>query len=114
MILVDTSVWIDHFRRGIPALEHALSQGAVVIHPFVTGELACGMLKDRDRTLTGLSDLPQVIPAADDEVLALIERQRLFGRGGQHCLPHEQQCRDSQQSYSRRSRLEPLVRNNTN
>lgn len=81
MILVDTSVWIDHFRRGIAALEHALSQGAVVIHPFVTGELACGMLKDRDRTLAGLSDLPQVIPAADDEVLALIERQRLFGRG---------------------------------
>ena len=81
MILVDTSVWIDHFRRRIAALERALSRDAVTIHPFVTGELACGTLRHRARTLADLSELPPVTRATDDEVLALIERQQLSGRG---------------------------------
>jgi predicted nucleic acid-binding protein len=51
MTLVDTSVWVDHFRRGNPALEALLLDGEVLCHPFVIGELACGNLKRRSETL---------------------------------------------------------------
>jgi predicted nucleic acid-binding protein len=81
MILVDTSVWIQHFRRGEPALADYLSDGLVLIHPFVSGELACGSLKDRAATLSDLHALPPAKPASNTEVLQLIEDRRLWGRG---------------------------------
>ena len=81
MILVDTSVWADHFRNEIAALTTELGIGAVAIHPFVIGELACGTLAHRARTLSDLRHLPHVVRASDEEVLTLIERHALMGRG---------------------------------
>ena len=81
MILVDSSVWIDHLRVGDAALAERLELGIVLGHPFVLGELACGRLRNRTEILMLLADLPQAVPAADAEVLAMIERHRLMGRG---------------------------------
>ena len=81
MILVDTSVWIDHLRSGEPALVEALEGGRVLIHPFVLGELACGNLEKRDEVLRLLGGLPAAPTATDPEVLGLIERRALMGRG---------------------------------
>jgi predicted nucleic acid-binding protein len=80
-VLVDTSVWIKHFRQGDPRLAELLSQGRVVIHPFVSGELACGNLKDRAAILSDLNALPSTKLASDAEVSQLIEEHRLWGRG---------------------------------
>ena len=81
MILVDTSVWIDHLRAGDDALAGLLDAGSVLIHPFVIGELALGALKQRDVVLDALSDLPSAAVADDGEVLHFIHRHALFGRG---------------------------------
>jgi predicted nucleic acid-binding protein len=54
MVLADTSVWIQHFRRGEPALGAQLADGLVLMHPFVSGELACGNLKSRGAILSDL------------------------------------------------------------
>ncbi|MEO6487920.1 MAG: type II toxin-antitoxin system VapC family toxin [Thermoanaerobaculia bacterium] len=81
MILVDTSVWIDHFHKGIPSLAEALERQEVLSHPFVLGELACGQLARRREVLDLLSDLPLTLVATDPEALHLIERHRLHGRG---------------------------------
>jgi predicted nucleic acid-binding protein len=81
MILVDTSVWIDHFREGIPALAAALEQDIVFTHPLVVGELACGNLDNRAEVLALLDRLPQAPLASDAEALGLIERRVLMGRG---------------------------------
>ena len=81
MILVDTSVWIDHLRSGEPALATALEGGQVLMHPFVLGELACGNLKNRGEVLRLLGALPAAPIATDPEVLGLIERRALMGRG---------------------------------
>ena len=81
MILVDTSVWIDHLRSGEPALATVLEGGRVLMHPFVLGELACGNLKNRGEVLRLLGDLPAAPTATDPEVLGLIERRALMGRG---------------------------------
>ena len=81
MILVDTSVWVDHLRAGAPALAAALEQGSVLMHPFVLGELACGNLKNRGEVLRLLGDLPAAPMATDPEVLNYIERRALMGRG---------------------------------
>lgn len=81
MILVDTSVWVDHLRRGDPGLVALLERAAVVMHPFVVGEIACGSLKDRQSLLELLHDLPRAVIATDDEAMQFIERHRLFGRG---------------------------------
>lgn len=80
-VLADTSVWVDHLRRGEPLLQDFLSAGQVVTHPFVIGELACGNLSNRNEILTLLSELPRVTLATHDEVLHLIERHRLNGKG---------------------------------
>lgn len=80
-MLVDTSVWIDHLRRGNRRLASCLENGEVESHPFVVGELACGRLKRRDEILSLLGSLPRVIEAEHDEVLALVESRRLSGRG---------------------------------
>jgi len=81
MILVDTSVWVDHLRAGVPALAAALEQGGVLTHPFVVGELACGKLKNRVEVLQLLGELPGVPVATDAEALDFIERRALMGRG---------------------------------
>jgi hypothetical protein len=81
MILVDTSVWIDHLRKGLPLLADALEQGQVLMHPLVLGEVACGHLKNRAEVLQLLGDLPAAPVAAEPEALGYIERHSLMGRG---------------------------------
>ena len=81
MILVDSSVWIDHLRAGEPALLDILNAGLVLAHPFVVGELACGNLKNRKAVLSLLQDLPAAPVATDEEVLFFIDRHGLMGRG---------------------------------
>lgn len=81
MILVDTSVWVDHLRRGDAALADALQQGQVAMHPFVVGELACGSLRDRAELLGLLQALPALTVATYEEVLHFIEAHALMGRG---------------------------------
>lgn len=81
MVLVDTSVWIAHFREGQPVLVDLLSDGLVVMHAFVSGELACGNLKRRAEILSHLRALPAAKQASDLEVMRLVEERRLWGRG---------------------------------
>jgi predicted nucleic acid-binding protein len=81
VILVDTSVWVEHLRRGLPRLASLLQDGEVLIHPWVIGELACGTLRNRQEVLELLQGLPTATVASDAEVLLLIERDRLMGRG---------------------------------
>ena len=81
MILVDTSVWVDHLRRSEPDLIDALDSGLVLMHPFVLGEIACGNLKRRTDVLSLMSALPQAAMATDNEALEFIDRRRLMGRG---------------------------------
>lgn len=81
MILVDTSVWVEHLRRGLPRLATLLQEGEVLIHPWVIGELACGNLRNRGDVLELLQGLPASVVASDSEVLLLIEREQLMGRG---------------------------------
>ena len=81
MILVDTSVWVEHLRHGLPRLATLLQEGEVLIHPWVIGELACGNLRNRSQVLELLQGLPAATVASDAEVLLLIERERLMGRG---------------------------------
>jgi predicted nucleic acid-binding protein len=81
MVLVDTSVWIDHFRRNSPALAELLDEATVLTHPFVLGELACGNMKNRGAILSSLEALPAAVPATHEETLRLIEDHRLWGRG---------------------------------
>jgi predicted nucleic acid-binding protein len=81
VILVDTSVWIDHLRTGDKTLVELLLAKHVLGHPFIIGEIALGHLPERRRVLSSLRHLPQAIVASQDEVLDLIERERLFGFG---------------------------------
>jgi predicted nucleic acid-binding protein len=81
VILVDTSVWVDHLRTGDRVLGQLLDSGGVLGHRFVTGELALGNLRERDLVLSALRELPQATVASDDEVLHFIDRQALFGLG---------------------------------
>jgi predicted nucleic acid-binding protein len=81
VILVDTSVWVDHLRAGKPALVHLLDHGLVLAHPWVTGELALGHLSQRQDILGLLTGLPSAEIATDAEVLGLIEAEQLYGLG---------------------------------
>lgn len=81
MILVDTSVWVDHLRHGEPRLVQALESSLVLSHPFVIGELACGDLRDRARVLAALESLAQSPMATHAETLAFLHRYKLYGRG---------------------------------
>lgn len=81
MILVDTSVWIEHFRSHQYELSEALANEQVLMHPLVLGELACGNFRDRAVILNLLGNLPAAPVATDSEVLAFIEGQQLMGRG---------------------------------
>jgi len=81
VILVDTSVWVEHLRRGLPRLATLLQDGEVLIHPWVIGELACGNLSNRRQVLELLQGLPAATVASAAEVLLQIERDQLMGRG---------------------------------
>ena len=81
MLLVDTSIWVDHLRHGDAQLQDELERGQVGIHPWIIGEIACGHLRQREQVLSLLADLPQLSVATDQEVLHLIESQQLMGRG---------------------------------
>ena len=81
MILVDTSVWVDHLRTGDKALADLLETGTVLVHPFVIGELALGNLRRREIVLDALAGLPRASVATDMEALHFIDRHALFGRG---------------------------------
>ena len=88
MMLVDTSVWVDFFRRGNTELESLLESGQVLMHPFILGELACGHLKPRDQILSDLAELPSAVVAGDDEVLYCIEQLQLMGQGAGYLDMH--------------------------
>ncbi len=81
MVLVDTSIWVDHLRRGVRELAASLHAGEVACHPFVIGEVACGALRHRAELLDLLGALPALPRAGDSEVLAFIDRHRLMGKG---------------------------------
>lgn len=81
MILLDTSVWIDHLRQRDAQVVSLLQADLVLVHPFVIGELACGTLQSRSTILELLSNLPQVRVAQEHEVLFFIDRHKLMGQG---------------------------------
>ena len=81
MVLVDTSIWISHFREGNSHLKELLKNESVVCHPFIIGELACGGLKNRREIIALLKALPQAQIAENDEILQFIESKRLFSSG---------------------------------
>ncbi len=81
MILVDTSVWVDHLRHGHPRLADLLNRNAVVVHPFVIGEVALGVLGKRREILALLAELPRASALGHEEALGVIEQHRLAGRG---------------------------------
>jgi predicted nucleic acid-binding protein len=81
LILVDTSVWVDHLRRGNARLEALLGDGLVLVHPFVVGELALGRLKRRAEVLDLLGEMPRAEAASHDEILAFVDRHDLAGIG---------------------------------
>jgi len=81
MVLVDTSVWVQHLRQGSPALARLLNDGQVVCHSFVVGELACGNLRNRSEILVLLNSLPRAETATHEEILQFIDTNRLMGKG---------------------------------
>ena len=81
MILVDTSVWVDHLRSPEPTLVENLERANVLIHPMVIGELACGNLVDRRQRLDDWGALPRIAESTHEEVMAMLESRRLTGRG---------------------------------
>lgn len=81
MILVDTSIWVEHFRRANEALAELLRDVQVLSHPFIVGELSCGNLKNRQELLSLLQELPRATIAEHEEVLELVETRKLSGQG---------------------------------
>lgn len=81
MILVDTSVWVDHLRKDNAPLIKLLDAGRVLIHPLVIGEIALGQMRQRKAILAALSDLPRAQVATEEEAMHFIERHTLYGRG---------------------------------
>jgi predicted nucleic acid-binding protein len=81
VILVDTSVWVDHLYARDPGMLNLLQARQVVTHAFVIGEIAMGHLTDRAIVLYSFAQLRSATRAADDEVLAVVDRHRLHGTG---------------------------------
>jgi predicted nucleic acid-binding protein len=81
MILVDTSIWIDHFHHSDEGLKDLLHSNQVCIHPFILGELSCGNIKNRKEVISLLRTLKSVDSVLDEEVFILIEDRELFGKG---------------------------------
>ena len=112
MVLVDTSVWIDHFRKTNRNLTSLLESDEVAMHPFVLGEIACGNLSNRKEIIALLHALPCIAKAEDDELLLFIERHCLMGRGigliDVHILASC--CIDSCLLWTRDKRLQVVAR----
>lgn len=81
MLLADTSIWVDHLRRGNAVLAHLLRADEVSCHAYVIGELACGSIRNRAEILRLLQALPSLPRIEDQEILTFIDRQRLMGKG---------------------------------
>ncbi|HTA44476.1 MAG TPA: PIN domain-containing protein [Bryobacteraceae bacterium] len=81
MVLVDSSVWIDHFRKGHTGLAALLNEASVLTHPFIIGELACGNLKHRNLILENLAELPAAAVATHEEAFDLLLDRKLYARG---------------------------------
>ncbi len=81
MVLVDTSVWVAHLRKGDIGLEFLLNDGLAVCHPYIVGELACGNLKKRAEILSLLQTLPMAVQAEHEDVMSFIEKYHLMGKG---------------------------------
>ncbi len=81
MILVDTSVWVEHLRQGENALVKLLEQNEVLMHPLVVGEIACGNLRHRNAVLSLMDNLPAATQASNEEARLLIEQAGLMGSG---------------------------------
>jgi hypothetical protein len=80
-VLADTSIWIDHFRRGDRQLAQFLDRGEVVMHAFVIGELALGSVSKSTAMMDDLHDLPKAAVANTDEILKFITERKLSGSG---------------------------------
>ncbi len=100
MILVDTSIWIDHLRKVEPQLVSLLDANLVLMHPLVYGELAMGALKPRVLALRFFNRLPEMIRARDRDVLGFVDAEQLFGTGlnfiDAHLLTSVRMQRDAQ------------------
>ena len=81
MVLVDTSIWINHFRKADRYLLQFLEEGGVFLHPFIIGEISLGNIKQRTEVLGLLKKLPMVELLSDEEVLIFVEKHKLFGKG---------------------------------
>jgi len=81
VILVDSSIWIEHLRRASETVSSLLSSGRILVHPFVIGEIAIGHLRNRRQVLSTFRDLPAAVVASDEEVLEFIDRYLLAGVG---------------------------------
>lgn len=81
MILVDTSVWIDHLRKHDEQLASLLQIGQVCIHPFVLGEIALGSLHNRQMVIGHLKNLPRIQTTTFEETLFFVEEFQLYSRG---------------------------------
>lgn len=82
VVLADTSVWVEHFRRANPVLQSLVAEDQVLCHPLVVLELACGTPPaPRERTLGYLRKLQQAVVATTDEMLTLIEKERFYDSG---------------------------------
>jgi predicted nucleic acid-binding protein len=81
MVLADTSIWIDHFRRSDLQLAQLLDRGDVVMHPFVIGELLLGHVPKIAEMIDDLDQLPKAVVASTDEVLKFIANRKLPGSG---------------------------------
>ena len=111
-MLIDTSVWINHLRRPNADLEYLLEAGRVITHPFVIGELACGVLGRRHEVIRLIEALPVASVATHDEVMTLLERHRLQSTGlgwvDVHLLASARLMRQSLWSADRRLRAAAL------
>jgi predicted nucleic acid-binding protein len=113
VIIVDTSVWIDHLRQGDQQLAAALNAGDVLMHPMVLGELACGNLQHREETLRLLQQLPTALVATHAEALRFIENRRLMSRGVGYIDAHllaSAALTPATQLWTRDSRLATIAR----
>lgn len=81
MILADTSIWIEHFRKNERQLANLLLENRVCIHPMIIGEIACGSLRQRGEVLPLLKLLPFIEVASYDEVMHFVDKRRVFGQG---------------------------------
>jgi predicted nucleic acid-binding protein len=81
MVLVDTSIWVTHLRRGSRKLEKLLMDAEVMCHPFIIDELACGNLKNRNEIISLLQSLPMAPTIEFDEFLFFVDRNHLMGKG---------------------------------